>query len=251
MKKIISLFVSLALVAAPAAAFAQTVTTSATVTAGVQTSAGTKAKARADQEIQRRVTNLNQLTTRTSAMTRLSDSEKAALQASLSAQVSTLTALQAKIDADTDLPTLKTDVQSITKNYRVYMLVLPQARIAASADRVSTIVGQMQTLGMKLEARITASTSTNVTALQAAYTDMQAKVADATTQANAAVSATASLSPDNGDATIAASNTAAVKAARADIQTATADLKAARADISTVLQGLKVSATASASATAN
>ena len=172
-------------------------------------------------------------------MKNLSASEILSLQATLSAQVSDLTTLKATIDADTVLATLKTDVQSIAKGYRIYMLVLPQGRIAAASDRVLTLVGQMQTLGAKLQARITADTSGNAATLQAAYSDMQAKIADASTQANAAVSETASLQPDNGVASVEASNTAALKDARSKIEAATTDLKAARADIATIVAGVK------------
>ena len=78
-----------------------------------------------------------------------------------------------------------------------------------------------------------------MTALQTALTDYNTKVVDATTQAQTAVSRVASLTPDNGDTTIAASNKAALQAARADLKVATSDLKAARADVDTITKGLK------------
>ncbi len=179
-------------------------------------------------------------------MKNLSASKKTDLQTNLSNQMYTLSALQTKIDADTDIPTLKTDVKSITKNYRIYLLILPQARIAASADRINTIVGQMQTLAGKLETRITAA---NATALQSTHSDLESKLDDATAKANAAVTTTAGLAPDNGSATLVASNSEAVKAARAQIESATKDLVAARADIETIIQGLKSSATATSTVT--
>jgi hypothetical protein len=86
---------------------------------------------------------------------------------------------------------------------------------------------------------------------------MTAKVTDANTQASAAVSEIANLEPDNGNTTIAASNTAALKDARSKIGVATKDLVAARADIATIVKGVKgtgpkptATTTASASATA-
>jgi chromosome segregation ATPase len=254
MKKLISIFFALVLGMAPVAVFAQTsVTTS--VTTGVSasatlTTAETNAQNRANEEIQRRISNLNAMIARTNAMVNLSASEKSSLQTSLSTEVTNLTALQAQIDADTTLASLKTDIHSITTEYRVYMLVLPQARIAASADRIGTIVTDMQTLGAKLNTRINATTTAQTGSLQAAYTDMQTQISNANTQATAAVNATVSLTPDGGNATIAASNTAALKAGRAQIVTATGDLKAARADIATILKGLGVSVSASANATA-
>ena len=50
----------------------------------------------------------------------------------------------------------KTDIQSITKGYRIYLLILPlEARIAAASDRIVTITSLMTDLSAKLPARIT------------------------------------------------------------------------------------------------
>lgn len=212
------------------------------------TAAEQKAISRGDQEIARRISALTALNTRVQAMQEVTDTFKQSLSANIQTEISTLTSLQAKIDADTDLPTLKTDIQSITKSYRVYALILPQGRIAA-ADRAVTIVTLMSSLGSKLQARIQAAPAgSNTTALTAALTDMSNKLQDAQTQAQAAVTVTASLQPDNGVATVMASNEAALKQARTDLQTATSDLQAARKDITTIVNGLKALPSASASA---
>jgi len=207
------------------------------------------AKSRADAEIERRINNLNSLASRINSMKLLSASEKTALQASINTQVTALTNLKAKIDAETVAANVKTDLQSITKDYRIYLLVLPQVRIAAAADRVETIISDVQTLAPKLQARITASQSAgkDVTSANSAYADMQAKIADANTQATAAVNETASLMPDQGNASVEASNKAALKDASAKLKTATADLKAARADIATILKVVKGTGSVTAS----
>jgi hypothetical protein len=276
MKKITTIAGSIALGSLvsllPLATFAQTTAnvsvTATPVATSVSGSASTNAAAkaaklatnmttaisRADQEIARRITNLNSLSTRIGSMKNVSASEKTSLQTSITTEISTLTSLKAKIDADTVAATLKTDIQSITIDYRVYLLILPQGRIAAATDRVATIVSEMQQLAPKLSARISAAQTAgvNVTAAQSAYTDMQAKVSDASTQSAAALSETESLQPDQGNATIQASNTAAIKDAAAKIKTSTADLKAARADIQTILNAVKgTGGSTSASATTN
>src|SRR5258708_1750371 len=134
---------------APAFAAAQTsvgaaVNTSAAVTApgttvnasaGVTLTAAQKtAISRGDKEIDRRIAALTDLNTRIQAMQKVTDAFKAGISASITNEINTLTALKAKIDADTDSATLKSDVQSITGSYRVFALVLPQGRIAAFAD---------------------------------------------------------------------------------------------------------------------
>ena len=254
MKKILTstLFGALITVV-PLAAFAQTasVTTGTSVTASTgsakvgakaSTTANiTKIITRSDNELTRRITNLNQTAIRISAMKNVSATEKSSLEASISTEIANLTTLKTKIDADTDATTLKTDTQSITEDYRVYALVLPQDHIVAATDRIATIVAEMQQLGTKLSARITAAQSAgkSVAGAQIAYTDMQAKLTDASTQSQAALTETQNLTPDKGDATIKASNAAAIKDAVAKIKTATTDLTAARADVKTILEAVK------------
>lgn len=213
-------------------------------TAGAQmsTTAMTAMKTRAHSELQRRVDSLTALNTRIQGLQQVTPTFKQSLQNAVQTQISAFQALDAKIQADTDAETLKADVQSITQSYRVYALVLPQIHIAAAADRAVTLVSMMQTLGTKLNARIQAAAQAgaDVTALQTALADLAAKLDDANAKAQASVSSTASLVPDNGDKAKMDANTAALKEARTTLTTTVAnDLKAARADITKIVNGLK------------
>jgi hypothetical protein len=204
-------------------------------------------------EITARIDSLNTLSTRVNAMVKLSASDKTAISGEITGLISELTTLQAKIQADaSSTPTgqrgdlsssspLRTDIQSITKDYRVYALVIPQTDILAAADRAQTLVTSFTTLAAKLQTRITAAQTAghDVTALQASLSDLNTKIADAQTQATVAVSATANLTPDNGDTTIAASNTAALKTARTDIQTANSDIQTATTDAQSIVKGVE------------
>ena len=221
---------------APTAVAAPASTVPATATPKMQA-----AITKADKEIDRRIAALNDLQARIDAMQRVTASFKQTLATNITNQVTGLTQLKTKIDADTDATTLKTDVKTITDSYRVYMLVMPQARIAASADREVTVITMMNQLGAKLQARISAAQSAgaNVSALLAALTDMSNKLSDASAQSQASVSVSANLSPDNGDATKQAQNVTALKTARTDLQAAQKDLVAARKDVETIVKGLK------------
>lgn len=223
--------------------------------AGVQMSATamTNAKARAHKELQRRVDSLTAVNTRIQALQEVTPTFKQSLQNAVQTQISAFQALDTKIQADTDGATLKADVQSITQSYRVYALVLPQIRIAAAADRGIAIVAMMQTLGTKLNARVQAAANAgkDVTALQTLLTDLASKITDASTQAQASVSSTASLAPDNGDSAKMAANTAALKQGRANLAAVAADLKAARADITKLEAGLKALGPIGTSTSAN
>ncbi len=251
-----------ALLRAPLAAFAETsVDTrvnasvgSTGVSATVSAAVITRAKTKADTEIDRRTKALADLNTRVQAMTKVSAELKQALQTNIQTQVSGLTTLKTKIDADTDGATLRTDVQSITQAYRVFALLMPQARIAAAADREATIVNMLAGIGAKLRARIDAAQTAgkDVTAISAALTDMGTKLTSAQAHAQAAVSGSATLTPDQGDKDKMKSNTDALVAARKEIASGHQDLVAARKDVDVILKGLRtVEASGSASTTVN
>lgn len=211
-----------------------------------------KAKTRGDNEIDRRITILTDLDAKVADMAKVSAAGKASVDAMVKAQISALTSLKATIDADSSTSTLKADLQSITQSYRIFMLVVPQGHIAITADKIHTAIDTMSALSAKISARLSeaAGTGIDVSASQAALADAATKLADAGTQADAAVSMTASLKPDNGDASIAASNKTALQGARAKLQAAMKDLQAARADLKTAVEGVK-KINASASATAS
>ncbi len=209
------------------------------------------AKNKADKEIDRRIQALGELNTRVDGMQRVTANFKQTLTTNIQNQVTGLNQLKTKIDADADIATLKADIKTITDSYRIYMLVMPQARIAASADREVTIITMMNQLGTKLQTRISAaqSSGSNVSALLAALTDMSSKLSDASTQSQAAVSVSSGLVPDEGDKTKKAQNAAALKAARANIKAAHTDLIAARKDAEIIVKGLKTLSSAAASTT--
>lgn len=207
-------------------------------------------KNRADQEIARRIDALNQLNTRIQAMTKLTTTEKATLDTSINTQVSTLTALKAKIDADSDITTLKTDVKSITESYRIFMLIIPQGRITVASDKLKSAAEVEAALAAKLTARIDADTAAgkDTAAEKKALADMQAKIADANIQADAAVALVANLSPDGGDKAKATANAQALKDARAKIKMGLKDIVSARDDARTIVKGLAINASGSAAA---
>jgi hypothetical protein len=206
----------------------------------------------ADGQIDHRIASLNTLSARIMNSKNLTAEQKANITANITATISGLTTLKAKIATDTGSTTLS-DRASITKNFRVYELVGPQASIEAAADRELTLVGQMKTLGAKLQTRIAELKTKGVstTAQDAAYVDFTAKVAAAEVSANAATAAVANLKADGGDKTIEASNKAALKVGRDSSKSAEASLRAARADVRAIMKNAHVKATVTASSTVN
>jgi len=198
------------------------------------------ARTKADAQIDARIKALNALYTRVNAMTRLTDDQQNALAATVNANIAEMTTLKAKIDADTDAATLREDMASITKSYRIYLLIMPQAAIEAAADRVLDVASDLTTFAAKLQARIDAAKTAgaDVSAMVTAKTDMDAKLADATTQANAAVSEVMNLKPDNGDVDIFRANLASLKDARSKVVAGIHDIGQARNDAGTIVKAL-------------
>ena len=212
-------------------------------------------ESRGDQATANRVDALNKLVARIQGMKNLSDSQKAALAAEIQTSVGDMTNIEAKLQSDATSAALKTDLQTIAPDYRIYLLVMPQVSLLSAADRVNTLVTSLQTIQSKIQARLTgdASLSSNTT-ISTDLSDMTAKLSDATSMAAAAQAEISGLQPDNGDATVKASNTAALKDARAKIQTAHQDLVTARTDAGDMVKlvtGGKVSGSVSASASAS
>ncbi|HVV15022.1 MAG TPA: hypothetical protein VHD55_01315 [Candidatus Paceibacterota bacterium] len=238
---VITAALGLALVA-PAFALAQTAST--TVSAAVMT----RAKEKANTEIDRRVKVLQDLAVRVGAMTKVTADFKANLNTNVQTQISGLAALKTKIAADQDGPTLRADISSITQAYRIFALVVPQARIAAAADREATIINMLAGIGAKLQARVQAAGAAggNVTDVTAELTRMGESLGSAQAHAQAAVASSAVLVPDGGDKDKMKANTDALVSARKEVGAAHADLAAARKSVDTILKSLHALAPAAA-----
>jgi hypothetical protein len=195
-------------------------------------------KARADAEINRRVTALNSLINRLNGMKHLSADQKSSLISEIQSNITNLTTLKTKIDADTDLTTLRTDIQSITKAYRIFWLFMPKISIMSAADRILDITAYIATLFPKAQAKIDAAKAAgqDVTRLQSLLDEAKAKTTDATNQANNAVSTVSPLVPDNGNDQALQSNIAILKSARGMIIAAVRDLQTVREDLRMILE---------------
>lgn len=212
----------------------------------------TKGKDRADQEIDRRINALNVLNSRVQAMTKITSEAKVSINANIQSQITSLSALKARIEADTEIATLKADIQSITKSYRIFTLVIPQGRILVASDKLKSVASDGVTLASKISARIdvAALAGKDVAPLKSALADMQAKLADVHVQADAAVALVQTLAPDEGDAARADANDKALKDARSKVKAGYQDIEDARKNAHKIVKALadfKLDASASSS----
>lgn len=240
-KKLTSLVLSGLLVfsvLSPVSVLAQTASLIHTGSSSRLQARGANLQARAVTEINNRLKVLNNVISTINNIKRISDSDRSALASQVQTEIQTLNSLLTKIQGDTDIITLRTDVQSITKAYRVFWLFIPKTHILAAADKIDDASSLMLNVVSKLQARITAGGS-GAASLQATLTDASSKIADAQTQAQNATNLVISLQPDNGEQTVLQSNTEALQSARTDIKMGSADLRAAYQDFKTIIQALK------------
>jgi hypothetical protein len=211
-------------------------TTKAAAQQAQQTQRFTSLQSRGEQEITRRLTALNTLITKVNGLARLTAAEKASFVSQIQSNIDELTALNTKIAADTDVTTLLADVQSIVSAYRIFLVFMPQVNLLAAADRVNTTVSSLTTLSTNLSNRLTAAQASgkNVTALETTLSDMNAKLADATTQSNEIQTSVTPLTPAGYPG-----NKTTLVAARADLKTARTDLQTAFQDAKTIISGVE------------
>ena len=200
-----------------------------------------KGQEKGTSAIDKRIESLVNLKNRLATIKLLDATALATISANLDAEIAKLQALKVQIQSDTSTSTLKDDVKTITQGLRIFAVVEPKARIAASASRINAVVTQMTALSAKLQTRIDAAKTagTDTTAAVAALADLQVKIADAKVQADAAVALTANLAPDNGDANVRASNLQALKDAKAKLVLAQKDLADARHDAGAIRGDVK------------
>ncbi len=198
---------------------------------------------KSNKEIDQRIESLNKLTARVNEMRRLTDAQKSGIITQIQGLVTSLTTLKTKIAIDmtassTDQSVLKEDMESITKSYRIYALIMPQIHIIATVDRIATLGSSLTTVGTKLQTRIDLATTTDTTVLKATLVSYTTHIANANTQAQAALNLVLPLVPDNGDKAVQDKNMAALKEARANIKKAMEEIALARKDAETIIKAL-------------
>lgn len=148
-----------------------------------QTDRLTNLKQRADTEIKRRIDALNNLLTKVGTLKKLTPVELAGFQSQIQAQITELNTLKTKIDADTDLTTLKTDVAAIVTNYRIFAFFIVDINLTVTVDKMTSTVADMTIIYGKLQKRSQEAQSkgADVTALNALLTDMNTNLNNAKT----------------------------------------------------------------------
>ncbi|MEO8911562.1 MAG: hypothetical protein ABI303_01130 [Candidatus Saccharimonas sp.] len=189
-----------------------------------------------NQEITRRITTMNALTTKLNNATKISAADMVTLTNEVNVTMSGLTTLKTQLDSETTLASARTDVADIYTEYRVYAVVAPKISLIKVADDQQVVQGKLSALAIKLQARITADQQAgkDVAALQSQLTDMTAK-----TTAGQSISSSIELSVIGLQPSDYNANHAVLSGDRAQLKTAHVNNAAAYADAKAIIAGLK------------
>jgi hypothetical protein len=214
-----------------------------TTTAATSTASDTKNQAklkliisRGDKEINRRLKTLNTLSVKINGAKKLSSADKTSLSAEVQDEISSLNALKAKLDADTDLAAAQADAQSIFSAYRVYALIVPKVQLVKAADDQQAAENKLTDLAAKLKARLSEAQKKgkDTANLQSTLDNMTTKTTAAQVISSGVEAAVIALQPNdyNSNHGILSGNRDKLKAAQDNIKTAATDAK-------TIVTGLR------------
>jgi hypothetical protein len=182
---------------------------------------------------------LNALITKVSTAKKLTDGQKTSLTNDMQGQVTSMTTLKTKLDADTVVTTAATDFQSTFSAHYIYAYYIPRTERIIAADAEANAATNLSDLAAKFTDYIaTASAANNDTAaLTAKLTEMKTKIADAQTQAATVSTSLLALTVSGHPAnkTIITASAANLKTGRADLESAGADAKSLTASLKKLL----------------
>lgn len=138
----------------------------------------TQVKKRVDAEINRRIGGLNKLLQRIQNDQKLSADEKANLSGDVQSDINGLTSLKAKVDADTDITTIRSDAKQVVTNFKVNQIAIPKTRLLITIDNLQSVVTKISGFTPKIQDLINnlKSQGKDVTKLQALLDDVNSRL---------------------------------------------------------------------------
>lgn len=196
----------------------------------------TSAKALVQTDLTNRVTQLNLLVGRVNGAVHLTTSDQSTLLADLTqSELPGIQALQAKVSGDTTCIELLRDAHAMVFDYRVYLLMTPQADLVILNDAITYAEGVVAALETRISGGIhnAQERGQNVSGAQSAFADYQAQVTAAQSLTSSQSATLLAQTPQGypGNATV-------LRQARTNLSNARNDLHAARADLAQIVQDL-------------
>ena len=189
-------------------------------------------------EIDRRLVTIRRLQQGVDHARALTDAHEAALEAILDSSAAGLGALRAEIEADTTVPELRADINSIFEDFRIYALVTRQVLLVGAADMVDAAGAALNQAADRLAVLIeeAAASGKDVTEARAHLAAMQAAIDEALAGVDGVADEVLPLTPADWNAGTAGP---VLREAREAIEDARADLRTAKAEARHVLAALR------------
>ncbi|MFF2052717.1 hypothetical protein ACFVU2_14035 [Leifsonia sp. NPDC058194] len=229
----------LALVAGPAFAATTPPATSSPTPASTSTHApktlaqiqAAGAKATSDRE-----TKLTAAITKITADKSLTSNDRSTILGTLDADLAAMKSQAGAIAADTTTTQAAADLKTVFEKYRVDAVALPQARLAAGADRITgarlpALTKEQSALSAELSGKDKAKSTS---ALQADLSDMGKQISTASHDAGGVAQAALDVTPSAYD-----SNHSALSSAKSELAAARTAAKKAASDAKAIRQALK------------
>ena len=187
-----------------------------------------------DEEITRRLTQLDKLDGVIAATTKLTASDKSYLSTEVNNEIPGLTQLKTHLDADTTCDAARADAQSIFTEYRVYALVTPKVYLVKTADDQQVVEGNLNSLATKLQTRINQDTHSDRASLQNMLNDLESQARNAQGISSNIEQSVLPLQPSDYN-----SNHAVLSGDETQLKQAHSDNQAAYTDAKNIISALK------------
>jgi len=153
-------------------------------------------QARVGLAVSKRELTIGQLTGALSQRTHVTDAHRATLTGLFTTDAAGLQAVNATVHSDTTCKQAVTDGRTVVTNYRVYMLLVPQAHLVAASDTGTYGAGRLTAVEPKLQKGIDAiADPTKKAQAQAAFDDLVAQAKTATDDFADVADTTLALTP--------------------------------------------------------
>lgn len=180
--------------------------------------------------ISERQVQLDVLLEKATASSTLTDAHEGTIGSIISAAKAGLNGLEAEVQADSDVATLKEDCKAVATDYRVFALRTPQVHLALAGDRTATGVVKGNEIAATLQTAIDAAEADgkDVSEVSALLAEMNAKLASAASSLSGVVDSELGYTPAdwNANHSVLGSAGTAVRSAHADVKAALVDAKA-------------------------
>ncbi len=193
----------------------------------------------ADNEIDQKINNLNDLLLNISTLKKIDAIEKTRLSALVQGEIDKLKNLKVKIDTGNNRGFAISDYQQLTANYKIYNLLMPQISIITTADKAMLVTEAFDFLGKKVETRLPDLTGINAITLNQKLVNFNTKINTANNESMSAILAVLNLQPDQENSTIKQKNLNALKNAITEIKSSENNFTSARKDIGDIIKFLK------------